>query len=213
MPARSRAACARRLGAGRMGSHGPRDGNSPGHEWGRCSIHKCRVLLQPRRRWRRLCRESPARWSCSSLCQQIPLNSLLTLVRAPLTKSSESPARIAARDAVVLWQSRQRCSRQRLLAEVSAASPSSAPYDFVLLKWAELMKAEWIFLSSHNPPPQPGSFWTPEFDCTVMTNVVILGGTSDAPSSDNPGPNSYLINYWRQLKGLNRGELQRGELQ
>lgn len=96
----------RRLGAGRMGEHGPRDGNSPGHEWGRCSIHKCRVLLQPRRRW-----EFPAGWSCSSLCQQIPLNSLLMLVLAPLAELRESRAGIAARDAAALGQSRQGCSR------------------------------------------------------------------------------------------------------
>lgn len=79
------------LGAGRMGEHGPRDGNSPGHEWGRCSIHKCRVAPQPRRRW-----ESPAGGSCSSLCQQIPRNSLLMLVLAPPAELRECRAGIAA---------------------------------------------------------------------------------------------------------------------
>lgn len=50
----------RRLGAGIMGGRGPRDGNSPGHEWGRCSIHKCRVLLQSCRRWRQAGNPQPA---------------------------------------------------------------------------------------------------------------------------------------------------------
>lgn len=35
--------------------------------------------------------------------------------------------------------------------EMSGPSAGSAPYEFVLLKWTELVKAEWIFLSSHNP--------------------------------------------------------------
>lgn len=161
-PAHPQAACAQRLGAGRMGGRGPRDGNSPGHEWGRCSIHKCRVLLHPHRHWRRLCQESPARWSCSSLCQQIPLNSLLTLVWAPLTKLSRKPCWNHCLGCGGPGPSEQAAMLTAALAgtggqETSAASPVSAPYEFVLLKWTELMKVEWIFLSSHNPPPHPGS--------------------------------------------------------
>lgn len=41
-----------------------------------------------------------------------------------------------------------------------------------------------------------------------MTYVVILGEMGDSPGSDDLGPNGCLINYWRQLKGLNRGDLQ-----
>lgn len=39
-----------------------------------------------------LCWESPACWSCSSLCQQIPLNSLLVFVRPPLMELSKNLA-------------------------------------------------------------------------------------------------------------------------
>lgn len=123
---------------GERATAAPRDGNWPGHEWERCSIHKCRVLLQP---WRRLCWESPARGSCSSLCQQIPLNSLLTLVWVPLTKLSKSPAvnHGPAHGNGIAGQ------------EMTATSPVSAPCEFVQLKRTELVKAVWIFLSSHKP--------------------------------------------------------------
>lgn len=42
MPARPRAACARDRVWEERATAAPRDGNWPGHEWERCSIHKRR---------------------------------------------------------------------------------------------------------------------------------------------------------------------------
>lgn len=72
------AACPRRIPAGSTGGHVMGTGQPMN---GRCSIHKSSVpsFTQPRRR--RALPGIPARpgWSCSSLRQQIPLNSLLSL--------------------------------------------------------------------------------------------------------------------------------------
>lgn len=118
------------------------------HEWGRCSIHKCRIALQPRRRW-----ESPAGRSCSSLCQQIPFNSLLMLVLAPLAELRECRAGIAELEL------------QRMLT-AQGVEDCRLPQPALLLRSRFICSAKKDrapgrgvrFPVPSHPPPQPGFF-------------------------------------------------------
>lgn len=124
-------------------------------------------------------------WSCSSLRQRIPLNSLLMLVWSELR---ECRAGIAARDAPGTGVGNCRlCLTQLCSSGVCSAQMDGAP-------------ESGGGFSCHLTIPLPslGFSWLPWFAWVVITDVVFLEGMGEAPSSDNPVRNGCLINYCRQ---------------
>lgn len=100
----------------------------------------------------------PGRQSCSSLCQQIPFNSLLMLVLAVQEELQECRAGIAELEL-------QRMLMAQGVEDCRLPQPALLLRSgFVLLKWTEPLEVEWVFLSPHTPFPSLGFSWLLWFD-------------------------------------------------